>query len=325
MRFVVLLILLLVANPASAVTTDWLTIGDPGNACDPQTHGCFGAVPYTYRISKYETTNAQYVEFLNAVAMSDPNSLYNVNMETDTAFGGITRFGSPGSYSYETKPGFESKPVVYVSWYDSIRFANWLNNGQGNGSTETGAYTITQAGIVANAITRNSDAIVFLLTEDEWYKAAYYDPALVSFFNYPAGSNAPTSCVLPSADAGNSANCWPATAPAPGALTDIGAYGLSKSPSGTYDQGGNVVEWVENIPAGSIEPPGSPLRGGRGGGWNLDASYLATSNLNDGGLPTDEDRFIGIRVGSVVPEPSTALLVGLGLALLHTSQYWRER
>ena len=30
----------------------------------------------------------------------------------------------------------------YVTWYDTIRFANWLNNGQGTGDTETGAYTL---------------------------------------------------------------------------------------------------------------------------------------------------------------------------------------
>ena len=30
----------------------------------------------------------------------------------------------------------------YVSFYDALRFANWLNNGQGSGDTETGAYTL---------------------------------------------------------------------------------------------------------------------------------------------------------------------------------------
>jgi hypothetical protein len=31
-----------------------------------------------------------------------------------------------------------------VNWYDAIRFANWLLNGQGDGDTETGAYTFGQ-------------------------------------------------------------------------------------------------------------------------------------------------------------------------------------
>ena len=32
-----------------------------------------------------------------------------------------------------------------MSWYDAARFTNWLHNGQGSGSTETGAYTLNGA------------------------------------------------------------------------------------------------------------------------------------------------------------------------------------
>ncbi len=72
------------------------------------------------------------------------------------------------------------KPVNYVSWYDSIRFANWLNNGQGTGDTETGAYTLlggTPTPSNGVSITRNAGATWFLPSEDEWYKAAYHQPA----------------------------------------------------------------------------------------------------------------------------------------------------
>ena len=41
-----LLLSLLIASSASAVTMDWTPIGNPGNACDPQSQGCFGAVGY---------------------------------------------------------------------------------------------------------------------------------------------------------------------------------------------------------------------------------------------------------------------------------------
>ena len=50
-------------SAASAVTIDWVTVGDPGNACDTQPQGCFGAVSYEYRIGKFEVTNAQYADF----------------------------------------------------------------------------------------------------------------------------------------------------------------------------------------------------------------------------------------------------------------------
>jgi hypothetical protein len=117
------------------------TLGDPGNACDTQTQGCFGAVFYTYRIAKQEVTNAQYAEFLNAKAASDPLGLYNTEMGS-TGFGGISRNGGSGSYTYSVIAGREDKPVNYVSYFDALRFANWLNNGQGGGDTETGAYTL---------------------------------------------------------------------------------------------------------------------------------------------------------------------------------------
>ena len=88
---------------ASALTVDWVTVGDPGNACDSQSQGCFGAVATNYRISKYEITNTEYAEFLNAVAATDANGLYNTGM--GGASGGITRSGSPGSYTYAATAG----------------------------------------------------------------------------------------------------------------------------------------------------------------------------------------------------------------------------
>ena len=73
--------LVLATHLASAeVVIDWVTVGDPGNACDVQPQGCFGSVAEPYRIGMFEVTNGQYVEFLNAVAATDSNGLYSVNM-----------------------------------------------------------------------------------------------------------------------------------------------------------------------------------------------------------------------------------------------------
>ena len=36
-----------------------------------------------------------------------------------------------------------NRPITYVSWFDAARFANWMTNGQGSGSTETSAYNLT--------------------------------------------------------------------------------------------------------------------------------------------------------------------------------------
>jgi sulfatase modifying factor 1 len=177
-------------NPALAeVSIDYVTVGNPGNAADPQTGGLYGAVSYTYRIGTYEVTNDQYTEFLNAVAKTDTYGLYIIDMGSASARGGITRSGSPGGYVYTVKTNMGDKPVNFVSWYDAARFTNWLGNGQGNGSTETGAYTLSgDTGI----ITKNAGATFWIPSEDEWYKAAYYDPSkggTGGFWQYPTKSD----------------------------------------------------------------------------------------------------------------------------------------
>ena len=206
------------------------------------------------------------------------------------------------------KAGFEDKPVVYVSFWDALRFSNWLNNGQGSGDTETGAYTITVDGITNNTVTRNPGAITFLPSENEWYKAAYYDPALPGYYDYPAGTDTPTTCAAPGA-AANTANCdaggWRS-------LTDVGSYTSSASPYGTFDQGGNVWEWNEQRPDAA-----GGNRCVRGGGWYLLAGNLAASN-NYYFYDPERGEFneIGFRVASLVPEPAEALLVLTGGLLL---------
>ena len=45
-------------------------------------------------------------------------------------------------------------------------------------------------------------------------------------------------------------------------VTDVGAYVNAPSAYGTFDQCGNVFEWIEDEPG-----PGSTFRGVRGGSW----------------------------------------------------------
>src|SRR5215510_10306366 len=123
-------LLLLIASSASAVTMAWTSIGNPGNACDPQPGGlfpggCFGAVGYAYQIGTYEVTNAQYAEFLNAKAASDPLALYDTDMGIPRGrYGGIMRGGSSGSYTYTAIAGRENMPVNQVTFFDVLRFSN---------------------------------------------------------------------------------------------------------------------------------------------------------------------------------------------------------
>jgi len=296
----------LLAAPASAVSIDWVSVWDAGNAADSTT---YGAVAYDYRISETEVTSTQYAEFLNTVDATGGNTLalYNANMGSNS-LGGINFVaGNPNGSKYVVKGGFASKPVNYVSFYDSLRFANWLHNGQGAGSTETGAYTLL--GGTPPTVTRNAGATIFLTSEDEWYKAAYYDASTLSYNPYPFadGFNG-VACELPAGTTSHSANCNSVV----GALSDGGAYAGSPSEYGTFDQGGNVWEWNEALIFGS--------RGVRGAAFFGDPNNLAAS-FRGFTFPSLEASDFGFRVASL-PEPGSGLLLMAGLTGLAA---WRRR
>ena len=207
-------------------------------------------------------------------------------MATDYPTLGITQSGSPGSYSYSVTGSYSQGvncPIFDVSWGDAARFCNWLQNGQptgaeGNGTTETGAYTLN--GAVSNsalmAITRNPGAIDFIPSENEWYKAAYYDPTLGGgaggYWTYPTKSNTAPSNVL-SPTGTNNANYYNGGYTDPtNYLTPVGAFADSPGPYGTFDMGGDVCQWNETAAV-----PGSS-RGVRGGHWVNGSIYLASSS-----------------------------------------------
>jgi Sulfatase-modifying factor enzyme 1 len=167
---------------ASAVTISTVPVGNVGNANDPATGNLYGGVGYAYNIGKYEVTVGQYTAFLSAVAATDTYGLYNTGM-TGPSIAGIARSGASGSYIYSVI-GSPDHPITYVGWGDAARFANWLHNGQPAGAqnsstTEDGAYTLNGATSKAalNAVSRNAGAKWFIPSENEWYKAAYYQPA----------------------------------------------------------------------------------------------------------------------------------------------------
>ena len=274
----------LIVSASASITMDWVNVGNPGNAADPATGSLYGAVAYAYQIGKHEVTNSQYGAFLNAKGASNSGAIYNSSM-TGT---GITQTGSSGNFSYSVTSGFENKPVVYVSWFDAARFANWMMNGQGSGDMETGAYTLN--GATSGIITANIGAQVYLPSEDEWYKAAYYSAANTSYSLYPNGQNTITTADANYDFAVNS-------------TTDVGIYSGDGSSYGTFDQGGNVWEWNDAVIIGSS-------RGLRGGSFNANEINLRAAHRFGLSDPTDETSVIGFRVASV-PEPTSLLLTML--------------
>ena len=317
---------LLLQTASALITIETVPVGNAGNEADPTTG--YGAVGYDYGIGKYEVTLNQYTEFLNAVGADDTYGLYNVNMGSNPNIMGISRSGASGSYSYSVI-GSGNRPVTYVSWYDSARFANWLGNGQPTGAqaagtTETGAYTLTgNTGIIL----RNSGATYSLPSQDEWYKAAYHQPVSLggdvdNYWLYPTRSNVQPNSRNGSDTDPNSANYYFDDGVANGfndgyavsgssfstgnALTDAGAFSLADSFYGTFDQGGNVWEWNDAVNGSS--------RGLRGGSWANVGSGLRAS-LRYSNAPALENYAVGFRV-AVVPEPSVAGLMMLGMALV---------
>lgn len=317
----------LLAQTASAlITIDTVPVGNAGNAND--TTG-YGAVDYDYGIGKYEVTLNQYTVFLNAVGATDTYGLYNTQMGSNPSIMGISRSGVSGSYTYSLI-GSGARPVSFVSWYDSARFVNWLQNGQpvglqAAGTTETGAYTlIGNTGL----ITRNAGWVYGLPSENEWYKAAYHQPVSLggdsdNYWLYPTANNALPNSRNGSASDPNSGNFHhddgiangfsggyavnnSLSFPTGNSLTDAGAFNLANSFYGTFDQGGSVDEW-NNAVIGAA-------RGLRGGSWDNLASNLHASD-RDGNVPLLETFGVGFRV-SIVPEPTVAGLMTLGLALL---------
>ena len=158
MASVCVLVVFLTGTASGLITIDTVTVGDPGNVADTrynlyQRLEGFGRVGYSYNIGKYEVTAGQYAEFLNAVAKTDTYGLYNSQMWSDTYGCKIERTGSSGNYSYSVASGYANRPVNFVSYWDSCRFANWLTMGRANGDTETGAYTLdAHNGIAYNTV-----------------------------------------------------------------------------------------------------------------------------------------------------------------------------
>jgi sulfatase modifying factor 1 len=260
--------------PAMAqVTIPTLRIGSPCNPADPARP--YGSVDYLYNIGQHEVTNAEYAAFLNAKAASDPNSLYHTGMASGS--GGITRTGTSGSYTYATVSGRENNPVNYVSFWDACRFVNWLHNGQGNGDTETGAYTLTSDGISNNSVLRNEGWQWAVTSEDEWYKAAYYQAAtaggdLDDYWLYPTSTN-----TINTAQANYNGSV--------GNTTPAGSYAPNYEDA--LDMGGNLWEWNEAI----LEA----ARVLRGGAFNSSSSNLAAS-FRHSSFAANASSIVGFRV-----------------------------
>jgi formylglycine-generating enzyme required for sulfatase activity len=272
---------------ASSFEIEFVTVGNPGNPPDANPNPA-GAVPYEYRIGKYEVSEEM---------IAKANALGGLGITTDTR-----------------GPDF---PATSVTWYEAARFVNWLNTSTGS----VPAYKFDAAGNFqlwddmdlgynpAN-LYRNRLAKYFLPSINEWHKAAYYDPVGGVYYDYPTGSDSVPDGIDFAGDPNFDAVFFDdGSNGRPNEITNVGL----SSPFGTAAQGGNVDEWQETSVDGKNDGVGDG-RGLQGGGWNWPSSVMLASNRN--GIAPSFEGEVTFRVASVVPEPNSLVLAVLAPLVL---------
>lgn len=287
-----------------------------------------GGVNYNYQIAETELTVAQWVTFLNAV---DPLG-HNRHRLWDAAqssrvwpkYGSVNRNprAPRGQRYYVASPEWANKPYNVADFTRGARLANAIDNGRLikkstsrvrtvkgkrlvrttytirlSAQTETGMYTMSN-----RKATRNSTNGFAVSSQDEWIKAAYFDPkggGKYSYWDYPTNPGKFVPCPVDVSGCAEGGQPNQTKLNAKGNVTNAGAQPLAsfeavpgvapdwcpsqftsaqcaktpfpklakiyvgnmssvgqartRSPWGTLDQGGNVVEITDTI---SPPPPG---------------------------------------------------------------------
>ena len=277
-------------------TIDFVPIGNAGNAQDT-TNGS-GKVLYNFNMSTYAISQDQLAKATASGAIS---------------LGGGAWVGS--------------QPAANVSWFQAAAFVNYLNTSTGHvaayqldaGATTLTPWNFTQAWLAGGEnLYRNKDAYYFLPSDNEYYKAAYYDPNKAGgagYWLYATGSDTKPTPVASGTASGTMVYRQFPPSGQPAAVNSAGGL----SPYGTMGQTGNVIEWMESASDGvnNLSSEGRSVRGVYyGDQGNGDA---LTSRTRSGVEPQEGSVIFGFRVASVasVPEPSCMILMlGSGLMFL---------
>ena len=297
----------------------WATITHPGNPAfpgdpnpPPDAPQDFvigrGTVNYEYRIATDELSIANWTEFVNTFAVQGdfPSKLFGraaftrsvpLNIHTDPAYGGPGR-----RYTYE--PWRANNPLFGgIYWRDAALYCNWLHNGKSSdpASLWGGAYDTStwdsDGPPYTDALTHEPGAQFWIPTQDEWMKAAYWDPQheeLDGWWRYLNASDEPPVPGMPGVPGATTSaglSIGPNFNPQDIAL---GAYPVALSPWGLLDTASGNREWLE-------EPfyPGDLRDRGMHGAWaGNDPERAYITRIGGSG-----SRSATLRIASAVPTP----------------------
>ncbi len=228
-----------------------------GSTVNPYESPIHSVTVSSFYTGKYEVTNSDYVVFLNSQGNQTEGGVEWIDL-TANQWNGITGGPNPGTFT--VVPGYENRPVVYITWCGAVAYCNWLSSQHG--------YTPCY-GPINN---RGNDPSVWrtlkgyrLPTEAEWEYACRGGSTAEYYWGDPYPPDPP-----------NIGNYSWYTTNSDGNHHNIG--GKSPNSFGLYDMSGNILEWCSDWNDNnyySISPGTNPTgpstglnRVHRGGSWN---------------------------------------------------------